>query len=423
MPEVTSEQVKQLIKDFPPEALSDDSSRGFKLTSIKQMYIIERLNDVFGILGWTYDYGEFTYNEEAKEYSVSVKLHLVNPETGEIMRTIPQEGGHHLVISKKDGILRHTDSRKSAVTDGLTKCASVLGIGISIFKGQYNGKQPSRKDEKPWKELRETKKLGGEGQYKNELWKDINAGLLFWCVDPNKNVPKTWIPIAKKEIEYREDHPIRKEDTEKKSDDLADLRAEVTKLKDKIIIGIIKNPVRGKYFDNQIKLAKTKEELGLLSAQINMIEILYHSGKNKAITREEYPLFFDRIIVADKTGVDKIGEELIAKKGNDKVTIEVLDGVRHSIQNYFEKNNVSPSIAMNSMMKHLGVDDQYACNDINKLDKYYEYLSNKPKVKEKEKPTVMKGQISGKPLEKEDGVIFTDEEQTEDNTQEELEIG
>ena len=41
---------KDLLKlDFPPEALSEDNSRGFKLTSIKAAFVVERLNDVFGI--------------------------------------------------------------------------------------------------------------------------------------------------------------------------------------------------------------------------------------------------------------------------------------------------------------------------------------------------------------------------------------
>lgn len=41
---------------FPPEALSSDTSRGFALTSIKALFVIERLNQVFrpcGI-GWRY---------------------------------------------------------------------------------------------------------------------------------------------------------------------------------------------------------------------------------------------------------------------------------------------------------------------------------------------------------------------------------
>ena len=42
-----------------------------------------------------------------------------------------------------------TDARKSAVTDGLTKAASMLGIGHHVFKGQVrvggnNGRGPAR---------------------------------------------------------------------------------------------------------------------------------------------------------------------------------------------------------------------------------------------------------------------------------------
>ena len=33
------------------------------------------------------------------------------------------------------GAAPHTDARKSAVTDGLTKAASMIGIGHGVFKG------------------------------------------------------------------------------------------------------------------------------------------------------------------------------------------------------------------------------------------------------------------------------------------------
>ena len=55
MLKLTDEQKALLLADFPAEALSKDTSRGFELTSIKAMYVIERLNDVFGIIHVSWD--------------------------------------------------------------------------------------------------------------------------------------------------------------------------------------------------------------------------------------------------------------------------------------------------------------------------------------------------------------------------------
>ena len=48
---LTDNQIRALRAPFPPESLKPDMSRGFELTSIKAAYVIERLNDVFGLCG------------------------------------------------------------------------------------------------------------------------------------------------------------------------------------------------------------------------------------------------------------------------------------------------------------------------------------------------------------------------------------
>jgi hypothetical protein len=45
------DQAQGLPASFPAEALSADTSRGFELTSIKAAYVVERLNEVFGLCG------------------------------------------------------------------------------------------------------------------------------------------------------------------------------------------------------------------------------------------------------------------------------------------------------------------------------------------------------------------------------------
>ena len=50
---------EELRKDFPEEAKApykkSNKAGAPEFTTIKQMYVIERLNDVFGIFGWSFD--------------------------------------------------------------------------------------------------------------------------------------------------------------------------------------------------------------------------------------------------------------------------------------------------------------------------------------------------------------------------------
>jgi hypothetical protein len=167
---LTPAQLELLKDDFPPEAYSADNSRGFELTSIKAAYIMERLNDVFGVCGtgWRYAYAPFSMETSGGSDEVMTEIAVqfyvgdggygfarwegmgwTYPETGDWSAPIFSAGGKHVVKG------RFTDARKSAITDGLTKAASMLGIGHDVFKGKVRaGKQPKQ----PPPQRKQTKK-------------------------------------------------------------------------------------------------------------------------------------------------------------------------------------------------------------------------------------------------------------------------
>lgn len=138
------EQIKKLSEPFPAVALSpiegSKGKDGQPLTSIGAYYIIKRLNDVFGLGGWQYvytpiqeiDLGErknkWDNVEKIKEFITDVTITLFDKNGNTLNITSP--GGH-----TQFGIFGTTDSRKSAVTSGISKCASMLGIGQEIFMG------------------------------------------------------------------------------------------------------------------------------------------------------------------------------------------------------------------------------------------------------------------------------------------------
>ncbi len=159
---LSQDQHQALRAPFPPQAYSPDTSRGFELTSIKAAYVIERLNDVFGPcgVGWRYAHGPFGEVQSAggspeviTEVAFQYRYHATNDCTGSdpvVWNTQLNDWASRTHASNHDwsepifacgghavgrGSVPYTDARKSAVTDGLTKAASLIGVGHEVFKG------------------------------------------------------------------------------------------------------------------------------------------------------------------------------------------------------------------------------------------------------------------------------------------------
>ena len=157
---LNQDQIQAVKAPFPSEALSSDTSRGFELTSIKAAFVIERLNEVFGPcgIGWRYVHSPFevldTNNgrvEIVTEVALQYRYHATNGYTGTDPIAWDGHWAFHKHSSNHDwsepilacggktvgkGGAAFTDARKSAVTDGLTKAASMIGVGHAVFKGQ-----------------------------------------------------------------------------------------------------------------------------------------------------------------------------------------------------------------------------------------------------------------------------------------------
>ena len=109
------------LPELPPEAITANPTKP-GLSSVKVIYIVERLNEVFGLNGWEDDY-------EIVETGpmVVVRGCLRIPRFG---ITRQQYGGNN---NPDRG-----DAYKGACTDALSKCASQLGIAIDVYKGLYS---------------------------------------------------------------------------------------------------------------------------------------------------------------------------------------------------------------------------------------------------------------------------------------------
>jgi hypothetical protein len=120
MKQLSTDQIKRLNDPLPPEAVKPHPTKTF-LSTIKAIYVVERLNEVFGLGGW---FINNVFVERAEKWVV-IKSTFQAPEYG---ITIPD------VFGGNDNA-DLGDAYKGACTDALTKIGSYLGIGMDIFKG------------------------------------------------------------------------------------------------------------------------------------------------------------------------------------------------------------------------------------------------------------------------------------------------
>jgi len=127
MDKITTEMRDKLREPLPPEAVSQHPTKSY-LSSIKSIYVVERINDVFGLGSWTLKSEVI----ERLEKFVVVKAILEIPGVGFYGEAY---GGND---NSDIG-----DAYKGATTDGLTKIAAQqLEIGIDVFKGLPSNKPP-----------------------------------------------------------------------------------------------------------------------------------------------------------------------------------------------------------------------------------------------------------------------------------------
>jgi hypothetical protein len=128
-------QIDLLKAPLPSWAIKSHPTKT-NMTVIHPMAVVDRLNEVFGVGAWkdyveklsSYEWQQKTKAGDRKVYTATSKVSVVIPEYD---IHLEQFGGS---TNDDEG-----DALKGSATDGLTKIASYLGIGASIYKGQGNG--------------------------------------------------------------------------------------------------------------------------------------------------------------------------------------------------------------------------------------------------------------------------------------------
>jgi len=135
MSKITKEIEEILKRPLPAEAVSPHPTKTY-LSSIKAIYVTERLNEAFGIGGWKL--------KVEKEYLQIFEESKKNPMV--VVKTIFEVPQYEIYYESYGGNDNADlgDAYKGATTDGITKIGSYLGIGIDVFKGKSTGKQTKK---------------------------------------------------------------------------------------------------------------------------------------------------------------------------------------------------------------------------------------------------------------------------------------
>lgn len=119
----------RLTAPFPEEAYGADTTRGSKvLTSLKAQFVVERLNEVFGLGNWRLD-GEWKDVDDGILFIGELTAQFFENDKPVIISTGPVPG---FAGTDKEN---SGDAYKSARTDCLSKSSSLLGIGNEMYKG------------------------------------------------------------------------------------------------------------------------------------------------------------------------------------------------------------------------------------------------------------------------------------------------
>ena len=142
MEKVTKEMREALRMPLPVGAVTKHPTKTF-LSSIKAIYVTERLNDVFGVGSWQLKVNHVTTTDKSM---VVVKVEFSIPEYGIYFECYGgnDNGGEN---SRNFDL---GDAYKGATTDALTKIGSYLEIGIDVFKGLGNTAPAPQQQPKKW---------------------------------------------------------------------------------------------------------------------------------------------------------------------------------------------------------------------------------------------------------------------------------
>lgn len=136
----------ELEKTDPKYTKQFSRSGGFKGTAINGTYITKRLTEKFGPngVGWRFVLEDEQIHEgHTLKSGDKARVHVVRGHIeylyeGEWAKTSPQFGQTMLVDDNKYGTFTDEEAPKKSITDCVSKCAVLLGVGADVHLGLFD---------------------------------------------------------------------------------------------------------------------------------------------------------------------------------------------------------------------------------------------------------------------------------------------
>lgn len=134
MKELSKDKIELLKAQMPPWAIKQHPTKK-NMTVIHPMAVVDRLNEVFGVGMWQTTVEKLSSREWTQKTSKGDRQ--VFSSTCSVTFKVPE---YDITLSQFGGSTNDDegDALKGSATDALTKIASYLGIGASIYKGHGN---------------------------------------------------------------------------------------------------------------------------------------------------------------------------------------------------------------------------------------------------------------------------------------------
>ena len=135
MKPLSPEQLAKIAEPLPPEALAAHP-RMFGLSTIKGIFVTERLNQVFGVGAWVVKTDLSSPISTVHTTTNAGRERIEYTAVAKTIFTVPAHDIYYECIASSTNS-DPGDAAKGATTDAITKIASWIGIGIDVYKGKH----------------------------------------------------------------------------------------------------------------------------------------------------------------------------------------------------------------------------------------------------------------------------------------------
>ena len=144
---MSKDLLKQLSTPFPAELEGTLNKGGVAFRFVSVNEVIARLNDVLGVENWTF---EVISCERSLEGGDNIIAHVrLSASINDKPLQRDAYGGAEVKAKKNGGLLDLGNDHKIAISDALKKAASMMGVGLYLYRSEEALEHEAREEVNP----------------------------------------------------------------------------------------------------------------------------------------------------------------------------------------------------------------------------------------------------------------------------------